>query len=72
MCPHLHGEPQLLDAFLPISGPGCRLIIIPLEEVPPHQESRLPRLRPVFHHLGDMKTKVMTEMIPNDADVWPI
>ena len=69
-CPHIHGEAQLLDALLAISGPGCWLVIVPLQQVPPHQEPGLPLLRPVFHHLGEMKTR--GQMTTDAADVWPI
>lgn len=48
---YLNGEPQFLDAFLAFSGPWSWLIIITLQQVPPHQESRLPFVRPVLHHL---------------------
>ena len=68
-CAHIHGEPQLLDALLAISGPGCWLVIVPLQQVSPHQETRLPLLRPVLHNLGNTKTE--SQMTTHAADVWP-
>lgn len=48
---YLHGETQLLDAFLAISGPGCWLIIITFKQITPHQKARLSLVGPILRHL---------------------
>ncbi len=51
---YLHGETELLDAVFAISGPWCRLIVITLQQIPPHQEARLAFGWPVLHHLKEV------------------
>lgn len=54
---HLHGQPQLLDAVLPLLRPGPGLVIVPPQEVAPHEKAGLALLRPVFHHLQEEEAK---------------